>query len=256
MFSNRYIRETLKPRVVTEHQLVFLCHVFGPFLQRIEQEKPNAVAGIAILLYEMLEKVDKQHGQAPLEYMDPICDFLYHIKYIHVGNIIKNESEAIIKRLRPALQMRLRFISHLNIEDKHIEKPGDQNITNTSNNQQNPMSTQTLQFQSNTMQQNFSNLHNQQQQQQQAQQQGMQSVNTNLNTQSQPPNQQQQQQQQPQLNQQQQQLHQMQLQQQQQLQQQFQQQQLQLQHFQQQQQMQQQQQQSQASNIGGGMRHN
>lgn len=48
--------------------------------------------------------------------------FRYHIKYIHVGNIIKNESEAIIKRLRPLLQMRLRFITHLNLEDIHTEK--------------------------------------------------------------------------------------------------------------------------------------
>jgi len=48
--------------------------------------------------------------------------YSYHIKYIHVGNIIKNESEAIIKRLRPLLQMRLRFITHLNLEDIHSEK--------------------------------------------------------------------------------------------------------------------------------------
>uniref|UniRef100_A0A1A9X3H6 Mediator of RNA polymerase II transcription subunit 23 n=1 Tax=Glossina brevipalpis TaxID=37001 RepID=A0A1A9X3H6_9MUSC len=111
----KYIKEKLKPCVHTESQLVFLCHVFGPFLQRIEQEKPNAVAGIAILLYEMLEVVDKHHGPTPLEYIDPICDLLYHIKYIYVGNIIKNESEAIIKRLRPVLQKRLRFHADLSI---------------------------------------------------------------------------------------------------------------------------------------------
>lgn len=72
----RYLKEKLKPCVKTEHQLVFLCHVVGPFLQRIEQEKPNAVAGIAIMVYELLEIVDKHHGPSQLEYMDPICDFL------------------------------------------------------------------------------------------------------------------------------------------------------------------------------------
>ncbi|XP_037947513.1 mediator of RNA polymerase II transcription subunit 23-like [Teleopsis dalmanni] len=121
----KYLEEKLKPCICTEHQLIFLCHVFGPFLQRIEQEKPNAVAGIAILLYELLEVVDKQHGPNNLEYMDPICDFLYHIKYIYVGNFIKNESEAIIKRLRPTLQLRLRFITHLNLEDIQAEKKSD-----------------------------------------------------------------------------------------------------------------------------------
>lgn len=102
----------------TESQLVFVCHVFGPFLQRIEQEKPPVVATIGILLYEMLEEVDKCHGPAPLKYMDTFCDLLYHIKYIYVGNVIRNESEVIIKRLRPELQKRLRFITHLNIDDK------------------------------------------------------------------------------------------------------------------------------------------
>lgn len=118
----QYLKEKLKPCVQNEHQLVFVCHIFGPFLQRLESEKSNAVAEIGVLLYEMLEVVDKNHGPKNLDYMDPICDFLYHIKYIHVGNIIKNESEAIIKRLRPALQMRLRFISHFNVEEIGSEK--------------------------------------------------------------------------------------------------------------------------------------
>uniref|UniRef100_A0A1A9V0T1 Uncharacterized protein n=1 Tax=Glossina austeni TaxID=7395 RepID=A0A1A9V0T1_GLOAU len=48
----KYIKDKLKPCVHTESQLVFLCH----------QDKPNAVTGIAILLYEMLEVVDKHHG--------------------------------------------------------------------------------------------------------------------------------------------------------------------------------------------------
>lgn len=36
-----------------------------------------------------------------------------------VGDMMKNEVECIIRRLRPALQMRLRFIAHLNIEEIH-----------------------------------------------------------------------------------------------------------------------------------------
>lgn len=33
-----------------------------------------------------------------------------------VGDLMKPEVEGIIRKLRPALQMRLRFIAHLNIE--------------------------------------------------------------------------------------------------------------------------------------------
>lgn len=43
----------------------------------------------------------------------------YHIKYMFVGDMMKNEVETIIRRLRPALQMRLRFIAHINIEEIH-----------------------------------------------------------------------------------------------------------------------------------------
>lgn len=34
-----------------------------------------------------------------------------------VGDRLKSELEMIIRRFRPALQMRLRFITHLNIEE-------------------------------------------------------------------------------------------------------------------------------------------
>lgn len=34
-----------------------------------------------------------------------------------VGDMTKNEVECVIRRLRPALQMRLRFIAHINIDE-------------------------------------------------------------------------------------------------------------------------------------------
>lgn len=41
----------------------------------------------------------------------------YHIKYQFVGDLMKAEVEGVIRKLRPALQMRLRFIAHLNINE-------------------------------------------------------------------------------------------------------------------------------------------
>jgi mediator of RNA polymerase II transcription subunit 23 len=38
---------------------------------------------------------DKQHLYA----MDPICDFLYHIKYMFVGDGVRAEAERSIRRL-------------------------------------------------------------------------------------------------------------------------------------------------------------
>jgi mediator of RNA polymerase II transcription subunit 23 len=112
-----YVKEKLKPLIKTEYQLIYLCHIMGPFLHRLNVERPRAVSEITAILYELLEQVDKNHGSAPLKYMDPICDLLYHLKYMFVGDIMKNELETIIRRLRPALQMRLRFITRLNVEE-------------------------------------------------------------------------------------------------------------------------------------------
>lgn len=92
-----------------------MCHLVGPFLQRYNSERPRAVIELALALYEQLEQVDK--AQQHLEYMDPVCDLLYHIKYMFVGDMMRTEVEAIVRRLRPALQMRLRFIAHLNVEE-------------------------------------------------------------------------------------------------------------------------------------------
>lgn len=44
---------------------------------------------IGVAFYEMLQAVDK-HCQH-LSYMDPICDFLYHIKYMYTGDSVKEQ---------------------------------------------------------------------------------------------------------------------------------------------------------------------
>lgn len=97
--------------IKTEHQLLYLCHLIGPFLPRFNV----AIMELTATIYELLAKIDV--AQEHLQYMDPICDLLYHIKYMFVGDMMKAELEAIIKKLRPALRMRLRFIAHLNIEE-------------------------------------------------------------------------------------------------------------------------------------------
>lgn len=94
----------------------------GPFLNRLSTERPRAVSDITLILYELLEQVDKAQSSAPLKYMDPICDLLYHIKYMFVGDMMKSDLEAIIRRLRPALQMRLRFITRLNVDEIGVEQ--------------------------------------------------------------------------------------------------------------------------------------
>lgn len=69
---------------------------------------------VTIELYEFLGIIDESNEQ--LLYIDSICDLLYHIKYMFTGDSVKNEVEAVIRKLRPQLQVRLRFITHLNLD--------------------------------------------------------------------------------------------------------------------------------------------
>jgi len=111
--------------VTNETQLLFICHLVAPFLHRFNGEKPQMVCRLTIALYELLEKVDKETpADATFIYMDVFCDLLYHIKYMFTGDIVKSDVEAKIKNLRPALQIRLRFVTHLNIEDITTVLPG------------------------------------------------------------------------------------------------------------------------------------
>nr|XP_037271337.1 mediator of RNA polymerase II transcription subunit 23-like [Rhipicephalus microplus] len=109
------MRDRFKPVVKTEEQFLFLCHLVAPFFQRMGNERSRIVMDITMELYEMLENVDKNCEQ--LNYIDQITDLLYHIKYMFTGDSIKTEIERSIRNLRPALQRRLRFITHLNIEE-------------------------------------------------------------------------------------------------------------------------------------------
>lgn len=112
----KLVKENLYPIIRTEEQLLFLCHLIGPFFQRFNTETSvHLLTELTTVLYESIEQVDQSVPQ--LHHMDIICDLLYHIKYIHVGDAIKSELLTIVKRLRPQLQMRLRFLVRLSLDE-------------------------------------------------------------------------------------------------------------------------------------------
>ncbi|RXG52381.1 Mediator of RNA polymerase II transcription subunit 23 [Armadillidium vulgare] len=109
------MKERLRPMLKTEEQLIVLCHVVAPFLQRFYTEVGQKLFEVPLELYEALAVVDKCASE--MKYQDAICDLLYHIKYMFTGDTIKNDIEDLIKSLRPSLKLRLRFITHSSIED-------------------------------------------------------------------------------------------------------------------------------------------
>lgn len=102
---------------------MYLHHIIGPFLQRLD---PKDVLEITKIYYELLELVDKsiqdKNDNQAMKYMDSICDMLYHMKYMYVGDAMKNDLEPIIRRLSAPLKLRLRFITRLSVEDLKAEK--------------------------------------------------------------------------------------------------------------------------------------
>lgn len=111
------LKDRIKPKIQTEEQFIFVCHLVGPFLQRFFVERTRIVMDVTIELYEMLGIIDRQVEK--FRFMDSICDLLYHIKYQFTGDSVKNEVESVIRSLRPQLQLRLRFITHLNIDEEN-----------------------------------------------------------------------------------------------------------------------------------------
>jgi mediator of RNA polymerase II transcription subunit 23 len=148
------VTEKLSSIVHNETQLLFIGHLVAPFLQRLNSERPNMVCRLTIAFYELLEEVDKNTPKdKELTYMDLFCDLLYHIKYMYTGDVVKTDVEPIIGRLRPSLQLRFRFITHLNIEDITPAAPPQgghqtptQAPTNSNQNVQNMLNMQGMKY--------------------------------------------------------------------------------------------------------------
>ncbi|XP_067034898.1 mediator of RNA polymerase II transcription subunit 23-like [Acropora muricata] len=105
----QFLRESISPLITNEAQFLYVCHLLGPFLQRFLVERTRCLQEIVLELYHLLEKINREVQH--LHCTDTICDFLYHIKYLFIGDIIKDEIRKIIPQLRQSLQIRLRFMT-------------------------------------------------------------------------------------------------------------------------------------------------
>lgn len=106
----QFLKEKVKPHVTSELQLLYVFHLIGPFLPRFQHERTRCMIDVAVVLYDMLLQVSEKSQE--IRFMDEIADFLYHIKYMHIGIAINNQVESLIDRLQPDMRKRLRFITH------------------------------------------------------------------------------------------------------------------------------------------------
>ena len=106
------MRDRLVPLIETEEQMLFVFHLVGPFLQRLHADRfMRVLFDLTVQLYEILLRVDRR--VAVMRHMDSVCDLLYHIKYQFTGDSVKQDAERVVRQLKPALQLRLRFIAQV-----------------------------------------------------------------------------------------------------------------------------------------------
>ena len=109
--------------VKTELQLLFICHLIGPFFARLEKERTRVLTEVVTDLYQIILQVSQhtviKHTDTIGEWLYKFsrtriktfsADLLYHVKYKHVGELIKNDIQQIIIHLPPSLKEKLKFL--------------------------------------------------------------------------------------------------------------------------------------------------
>ena len=105
--SNIYIQNEIRPVVKTELQWIMVCHLIGPFFARLEKERTRVLTEVVLEVYNIIHQISML---APIVHTDTIADLLYHIKYKHVGEMVRNEAKRIIVLLPDSLRNKLRFL--------------------------------------------------------------------------------------------------------------------------------------------------
>jgi len=106
-----FLRDELKPLITNEMQLLYVFCIYGPFLQRFHQERSRKKDGLFEIsgeFYYILEQVCR--NTTFLVFNDVICDFLYHLKYMFVGDNLRDVLLKTLPHLHPPLQNILKFM--------------------------------------------------------------------------------------------------------------------------------------------------
>jgi len=103
------VQVRLLQTIKTENQLLLAFQLIGPFLQRIQTESTKLLLEFVIVPYDLIARVDN-HQQTFIN-VDTIANFLYHIKYIVVGDAIRDRIETVVNNLHcEKLRSRLHFL--------------------------------------------------------------------------------------------------------------------------------------------------
>eukprot|EP00731_Ephydatia_muelleri_P023574 Em0015g1157a len=100
-----WLHNTVRPLVQNEMQLLFVCHLVGPVLNRLNTERPKALLEPTTLTILTCHPII-----CTLSYSSFTRYHSYHIKYMHIGDQIREEVEKVVSSLQLPLKLRLRFL--------------------------------------------------------------------------------------------------------------------------------------------------
>uniref|UniRef100_H2YVM2 Mediator of RNA polymerase II transcription subunit 23 n=1 Tax=Ciona savignyi TaxID=51511 RepID=H2YVM2_CIOSA len=106
---SQFLKEEAKPLIKTELQLLYIFHLIGPYFPRFQLERTRCMMDVTQVLYDILLRVSKHAPE--IHFADEIADFLYHVKYVHIGTAINDRVEEVVVQLQPKLRKRLQFIT-------------------------------------------------------------------------------------------------------------------------------------------------
>jgi len=105
----KFLEEEVKPRIKTELQLLFVFHLVGPYFPRFQNERSRCLTDVAMFLYDILLQVSNHCEE--IHFPDEIADFLYHVKYMHIGKTINEKVKEVVEKLQPSLKKYLHYMT-------------------------------------------------------------------------------------------------------------------------------------------------
>uniref|UniRef100_A0A0K0F4Y7 Mediator of RNA polymerase II transcription subunit 23 n=1 Tax=Strongyloides venezuelensis TaxID=75913 RepID=A0A0K0F4Y7_STRVS len=125
-----FFGEVIVNLVTNESQLLYTARIILPFIVKMSEArdkfKKDETIKCTIALYDMISKICG-NTETPIVYKSLICDIMYFIKYMFIGDVVKEKAEDVIKKMPKHMQELMKFY---NSTGSNVEGSGK--LSNTS----------------------------------------------------------------------------------------------------------------------------
>lgn len=131
-----FFEEILVDLVTNESQLLYAARIILPFIVKMSEArdkfKKDETTKCTIALYEMIGKICS-NTENQIVYKSLICDIMYFIKYMFIGDVVKEKAEDVIKKMPSDMQELMKFYNSTGSNLEGNRKLSNTNISLLSN---------------------------------------------------------------------------------------------------------------------------